>query len=161
MHYAAHKAHVEAIKVLAQLGVNKEAKDTDGRTALHHAAGMGHVEAVKVLEQLGAQIDTQDADGETPLQYSIRNGHHQVAQLLRELERAAHTQLAAATLQAARQDIADATEAAERMAAQLIEEEEREQAAQRKVRVAPPSPTSGSTQRAVGVVSDAAFLSYW
>jgi hypothetical protein len=59
-------------------------------------------------------------------------GHHQAAQVLRELERAARARKAAAnkerTQQAARQDTPEAREAAERMAAHLIEEEEREQA---------------------------------
>ena len=59
----------------------------------------------------------------------------QVAEVLRSLERTARKQQAAAT--------AKASKAAERMAAKLIEEEEREQAALAKVRVAPPSPHIG------------------
>ena len=58
---------------------------------------------------------------------SIHFGHRQAAQVLRQLEHAAR---------AGRQDTPETREAAERMAAALIEEEEREQAAktQRKVR---------------------------
>jgi hypothetical protein len=76
----------------------------------------------------------QTAAGETPLELSARKGHHQAAQVLRQLERAAR---------AGRQDTPETREAAERMAAALIEEEEREQAAktQRKVRGAPLSRT--------------------
>jgi prephenate dehydratase len=93
------------------------------------AADHGHVEAIKVLAELGLQVDAQTAHGETPLQASIRLGHHQAAQLLRQLERAARTQKAAATSELAQQ----AAERADRNAAALIEEEEREEA-QRKVR---------------------------
>jgi hypothetical protein len=73
-------------------------------------------------------------------------GHHQAAQVLRELESAARAQQAAArelSQQAAEQDIAEKREAADRVAAEILEEEEREQAAQLKVRVAPPSPLIG------------------
>jgi ankyrin repeat protein len=122
---------VEAIKALVLLGADKEAKNVDGATALHSAAHNGHVEAIKALVQLGAQLDA-DAQGETPLQTSIRLGQHQAAQVLRELERTARARKEAATSerakQAARQDTAEAEEAAERMAAHLTEEE-REQAA--------------------------------
>jgi hypothetical protein len=60
-----------------------------------------------------------DDSGEKPLQLSIRYGHHHVARLLR-----------AADKKPTQQAIAQA----ERNAAQLIEEEERDIAAQRKVR---------------------------
>jgi hypothetical protein len=123
LHQVAGKGFVEAIKVLVQLGVNKEAKTANGDTALHLAACNGHVEAIKMLVQLGAQMDAQ-TDGQTPLQLSIRFGHHQAAEVLRELERTARAQKAAATSERAQQ----AAEHANRMAAHLIEEEEREQA---------------------------------
>jgi rubrerythrin len=141
---------VEVIRVLVEMGVNKEAKDDGGLTPLHVAAVNGHVEAVTVLAQLGADIAARTGAGETPLQASIRNGHHQVAQVLRELERelqsAARAQQAAArerAQQAAEQDIAEKREAADRVAAEILEDEEREQAAQTKVRLAPPSPHIG------------------
>ena len=51
--WAAINGHVEAIRVLAQLGADKEAKNVDGLTPLHGAAANGHVEAIKVLVQLG------------------------------------------------------------------------------------------------------------
>jgi hypothetical protein len=106
-----------------------------------------------VLVQLGAQLDAQTAQGVTPLQCSIHHGHHQAAQLLRQLERAARTGKAAATSertqQAARQDTPEARETAERNAAALIEEEEREEA-QRKVRGVELPPVCG--------VSDAVSL---
>ena len=95
-----------------------------------------------VLAQLGADIAARTGGGETALLLSIRAGHHQVAQVLREFESTARAQQAAAkerAQQAARQDIAEKREAADRVAAEILAEEEREQAAQTKVRLAPPS----------------------
>jgi hypothetical protein len=143
LHVAATTGHVETVKTLVELGADKNAQDAFGLTPLHCAALKGHVETVKVLAQLGAYLGVQNARGETPLESSVRLGLHQVAQVLRELERTAtRAQKAAATSartrQPARQDTPETREAAERIAAELIEEEEREQAAQRKVRPAPP-----------------------
>jgi hypothetical protein len=165
LHWAAFKGHVEAMRLLMESGADMDAKDADGWTALHCAANNGHVEVIRVLAQLGAQLDAQTAAGETPLQLSIRLGHHQVAQVLRELERSARTQKAAATSERTQQ----AAERAERIGAQLIEEEEREQAAkaQSKVRgvveLAPVRGVSDAVSLAYGwvassEVSDAAFL---
>jgi hypothetical protein len=101
-------------------------------------------------------LDALSNNGETPHQLSVRCGHHQAAQVLRELERTARTQKAAATSERTQR----ATEQANRNAAELIEEEEREQAecrlkaqqaaAQKEVRGAELSPVCG--------VSDVVFL---
>jgi hypothetical protein len=101
---------------------------------------------------------------------SVRHGIHQAAQVLKQLERSARTRKAAATSertqQAARQDTAEAKEA-ERMAALMIEEGEREEAAtaQSKVRgveLAPVRAVSDAVSLGVGVwrseVPAAAFL---
>jgi ankyrin repeat protein len=132
LHNAACVGNVEAIKALEQLGADKEANNAHGGTPLHQAALDGHVEAIKLLAELGARIYATTADRRTPLQCSVMMGHHQAAQLLRQLERAARTRKAPVTSdrtqQAARQDTPEARESAERMAAELIEEEERDQA---------------------------------
>jgi hypothetical protein len=150
LHYAADNGHVEAITVLVQMGADKDAKKVGGVTPIHCAASNGHVESITVLAQMGVDIAARTVGGETPLQMSIRKGHHQVAQVLRELERelesTARAQQAAASeraQQAARQAIAEKREAADRVAAEILAEEEREQAAQTKVRLAPPSPHIG------------------
>jgi hypothetical protein len=167
LHHAAVEGHEEVTKVLVELGAHKNAMAALGVTPLHVAAGKGHVDTVKLLAQLGAELGVRTAGGETPLQMSVRLGHHQMAQVLRELERtAARAQKAAATSartrQPARQDTPETREAAERMAAELIEEEERVEAAAAlaKVRVAPPSPHIGLHSVQLGGVRDAAFLSH-
>jgi ankyrin repeat protein len=150
LHVAAGEGQVEVLIVLVELGANTDAKDVNGTTPLHHAAGNGQVEAVKVLAQLGADIAARTPHGDTPLQVSIRFGHHQVAQVLRELESTARAQQAAASeraQQAARQDITEKREAANR-----------EQAAQTKVRLAPSSPHIELHSVCSWVVSDASFL---
>jgi hypothetical protein len=115
------------------------------RFTSRHSTGR-HVESIKALAQLGADIAARMVTGETPLQVCIRSGHHQAARVLRELESTARAHQAAAkerAQQAAEQDFAEKREAADRVAAELLEEEEREQAAQTKVRVAPSSPHIG------------------
>jgi hypothetical protein len=154
---------VEAITVLVLRGVDKEAKGANGVRPLHMAAFEGKVEAMTALAQLGADIAARTDGGETPLELSIRHGHHQVAQVLRELESTARAQQAAAkerAQQAAEQDIAEKREAADRVAAGIPEEEEREEAAQTKVRLAPPSLHIGLHSVCSWVMSDAAFLSH-
>jgi hypothetical protein len=79
------------------------------------------------LVELGADIGALSGRGETTLQASIRRGQHQVAQVLRELERSARTKKEAA----AKEPTQQAIDHADRNMAQLIEEEERDQAAQR------------------------------
>ena len=65
LHWAAHVGQVEVMRVLVELGANKDAKCAGGATPLHHAARTGHAAAVSVLIELGAQIDAQDANGDT------------------------------------------------------------------------------------------------
>jgi ankyrin repeat protein len=114
-----------------ELGADKEASAVDGATPLHTAAYNGHVEVVTLVD-LGADIGALTDAGETPLQVSIRRGHHHVARVLRgalALERSARTKK-----EAAKMPTQQAVDQADRNMAQLLEEEEREQAAQRKVR---------------------------
>jgi hypothetical protein len=91
------------------------------------------VEVVTTLVELGADIGALNDRGETPLQVSIRFGHRHVERVLRgamALERSARTKKEAE----AKKPTQEAIDQAERNAAALIEEEERDIAAQRKVR---------------------------
>ena len=53
LHYAAHHGHVDAVRVLEELGAFLEACDGDGAKPLHWAANQGRVEVVKTLIELG------------------------------------------------------------------------------------------------------------
>jgi ankyrin repeat protein len=131
LHSAADRGHVAVVKTLAELGADKEASGPDGGTPLHEAAYRGHVEVVTALVELGADIGALTDGGETPLQVSIRYGHHHVARVLRgalALERSARTKKDAE----AKMPTQEAIDHAERMAALVLEEEERE-LAQKKV----------------------------
>ena len=136
LHAAAYQGHVAVVKTLVELGADKEASRADGAdgfTPLHEAAGHGHVEVVTTLVELGADIGALNDKGETPLQVSIFFGHRHVARVLRgamALERSARTKKEAE----AKKPTQEAIDQAERNAAALIEEEERDIAAQRKVR---------------------------
>jgi ankyrin repeat protein len=117
--------HVDAVRVLVEVGA-EVASTAKGSRPLHAAACQAHVEeVVTTLVELGADIGALNGRGETPLQVSIRGGHHQVARVLRELERSARTKKEAAAKESTKQAI----DQAERNAAELIEEEEREEAA--------------------------------
>jgi hypothetical protein len=152
LHFAAFAGHVEAITALEQLGADEDAKNAFGATPLHMAASNGQVAVIKLLVEMDAQIDAQDAGGETPLKLSIRKGHHQAAELLRKLERTARTRKEAAISERAQQ----ATAHANRMAAELIEEEEREQAAKAEAQ----SKVRGVELAPVCWVSDAVSLAH-
>jgi hypothetical protein len=121
LHVAAGQGHVSVVEALAEAGADKEASSANGSTPLHQAACGG----CDYLVELGADIGALNGRGETPLQVSIRGGHHQVARVLRELERSARTKKEAAAKESTKQAI----DQAERNAAELIEEEEREEAA--------------------------------
>jgi ankyrin repeat protein len=67
MHWAAIIGHVDAIKVLKELGTDVSAKDNDGGMPMHWAAISGHDGAIKALQELGADVSAKDNDGWTPL----------------------------------------------------------------------------------------------
>jgi hypothetical protein len=57
LHMAAFKGHASTMKVLVQLGADKEAKDVEGRTPLHWAKTRRHSGPVKALTQLGTDVN--------------------------------------------------------------------------------------------------------
>jgi ankyrin repeat protein len=86
LHVAAGNGQAEAIKVLVQLGVNKEAKTAGGMTALHHqAAESGQVAVIKALIHLGADKEAKGADGGTALRSAVINGNVEVIKCLVQL----------------------------------------------------------------------------
>ena len=56
------------LKVLIEVGVDLNAQNDRGETALHKAAQGGEVAALKILIGAGADLNAQDNDGKTALQ---------------------------------------------------------------------------------------------
>jgi ankyrin repeat protein len=52
--YTLRHGHVDAVRVLVEVGAEVEASAADGATPLHVAANHGHVAVVKTLVELGA-----------------------------------------------------------------------------------------------------------
>ncbi|KAH8585593.1 ankyrin repeat-containing domain protein, partial [Bisporella sp. PMI_857] len=65
-------------------GLDVEAADSFGRTALHHASDNGHLEVVTLLLEKGADLEAADIYGKTALHHASRNGHLEVVTLLLE-----------------------------------------------------------------------------
>ena len=74
---------LEAIKVAAGLGVDVNAANADGNTALHALAGKGYNTAIRWLVEKGARVDAANKRGQTPLTAAAR--HPATIELLRSL----------------------------------------------------------------------------
>ena len=66
------RRHLETGKVLADLGLDVNAKGENGWTALHAATYMGLDSLIQILAEKGAKLDVMDNFGQTPL--SIAEG---------------------------------------------------------------------------------------
>ena len=70
------------IALIIREGVDINAIDRTGRTALHLASSEGHIEIVNTLLENGANPNVFDSNGIEPLQEAIMNGHRCVIQRL-------------------------------------------------------------------------------
>jgi ankyrin repeat protein len=62
---------IESIRLLLDAGVDVNAVDSRGQSALHGAAEKGYDQVVKFLAERGARIDIQDKQGKTPLDAAL------------------------------------------------------------------------------------------
>lgn len=72
------------VKSLIESGIDINAPDAQGSTALHIASSNGKVDITQLLIDSGAQINITNRFGYTPLQDAIRNNQTEVAELLRK-----------------------------------------------------------------------------
>ncbi len=81
---AAEENDVLSIETLLNEGVDVEARDSKGRTALHIAAQSNSSGAIEALEKAGADLEARYF-GMTPLFYSSERGHKEATKTLLRL----------------------------------------------------------------------------
>jgi ankyrin repeat protein len=64
------KARLEAVQLCHQLGMDVNAVNSMGLTALHGAANRGSDDIIQFLVDKGAQLDVKDKEGRTPLTWA-------------------------------------------------------------------------------------------
>jgi ankyrin repeat protein len=84
---AAHRGHVEAVKVLIEANAPLNHVNNLGWTALMEAivlgnGGANHTAIVKALVEAGADVNIPDRQGVTPLQHARRRGYVEMARIL-------------------------------------------------------------------------------
>ncbi|HLH41614.1 MAG TPA: ankyrin repeat domain-containing protein [Bryobacteraceae bacterium] len=62
---------IESIQLLLDAGVDVNAADSRGQTALHGAAEKGYDQVVKFLAEHGGKLDAKDRQGKTPLDAAL------------------------------------------------------------------------------------------
>ena len=84
MYMANKNGDVEAGKLLIDSGINIDARDTIGRTALMFAAYKGHTNFVKLLLKSEADVHIEAKNGDTALTKAERENRTEIVQLLQE-----------------------------------------------------------------------------
>src|ERR1035437_10371526 len=79
---AATTNDVETVKVLLNKGVNINAKDTNGATALIKAASRGYADMTRLLLDKGADINAKADEGIPALMIAAVKGHADTVNLL-------------------------------------------------------------------------------
>lgn len=83
LYLAAKKGQSELVKLLADRGVDVEAKSKGyGHTALHAAAIENHADTVRVLADVGAKVNAQNVVGWTSLIWAAARGNLEAVQAL-------------------------------------------------------------------------------
>ena len=79
---AAFNGQAEIVRQATMAGVDIDAVDADGRTALQLAAFNGHTEVVRWLLEKGAQAEHRDAAGRTALMYAATGPYQETVRVL-------------------------------------------------------------------------------
>jgi ankyrin repeat protein len=67
---------------LGKIGMNVEARDMVGRTALYLASELGHDKIIQMLLESGADVNAQGGDYSNALHAASYKGHNKIAQML-------------------------------------------------------------------------------
>jgi uncharacterized protein len=82
---AARAGHADTVKnLLTTPGLDVNARDERGNTALMEAARGGHDDVVRALLTARADVRMRNNDGKTALMLASEGGHTQTVQLLRQ-----------------------------------------------------------------------------
>ncbi|KAJ1562103.1 hypothetical protein HK405_015864 [Cladochytrium tenue] len=84
LHCAASFGHAEAVKLLAELGADVHACNSDGNTPLHVALKYGRTDAVAQLLSLGARVDVANKAQQHPIHLAVEYGKLDAVRLLIE-----------------------------------------------------------------------------
>uniref|UniRef100_A0A8D2ZIG1 Ankyrin repeat domain 6 n=1 Tax=Scophthalmus maximus TaxID=52904 RepID=A0A8D2ZIG1_SCOMX len=82
LHLAAHKGHLEVVRILLKAGCDLDIQDDGEQTSLHRAAVVGNSDVISALIQEGCALDRQDKDGNTALHEVSWHGFSQSVKLL-------------------------------------------------------------------------------
>lgn len=75
LRYASRNGNILMVRALLEAGVNVNASDDLGSTALHKAAKYNHQKVVMTLISYGANVNAQNNSGESPLAYAFEHRH--------------------------------------------------------------------------------------
>jgi len=73
---------LDVVKLLIEVGVDINAKDIYGDTALIYASAYNHKEIVEILIEVGADISIKNNIFFTALKYASKKGHKDIVKLL-------------------------------------------------------------------------------
>ena len=82
LHNAAQTGDIEALTATLAAGVNVNARDSRGRTALMHAVDKGYLLLVSELLKAQADVNVRAPDGATALFMATAHGHTEIIELL-------------------------------------------------------------------------------
>ena len=82
LHNAAQTGDIEILKAALATGVDVNARDSRGRTALMHAVDKGYLLLVPLLLETQADVNVRAPDGATALFMAAAHGHTEIVELL-------------------------------------------------------------------------------
>lgn len=84
LHRAARTGDLKLLRARLQQGVNPDARNSSGHTALLEAAAAGELRAIGLLVDAGASVNAATPDGETPLIAAAEHNRTEAVKLLME-----------------------------------------------------------------------------